>query len=89
MRRPLHSLLLAIGLLVLASMFLAPYTPPRKQISPDGTVILRTESERRLLELRVNWFAYLCLAGAAASFVWTVYLVIAGVVHLVKAKKSG
>jgi hypothetical protein len=87
MKRPIHSLLVAIGLLFLGSISLAPYTPSKKQIAPDGTVTIRTEGERRFSELRVNWFAYLCFAGSALSFAWTVYLVAAGVVCVVKARK--
>jgi len=83
MKRPIYSLLVAIGLLLLGSVSLAPYSPTRKQIAPDGTVTLRPESEVRFAELRVNWFAYLCFAAAAVSFAWTVYLVVAGVVYAV------
>jgi hypothetical protein len=86
MRRPIYSLLVAIGLFFLGSISLAPYSPPRKQVAADGTVTVRTESERRLGELRVNWFAYLCFAGAAVSFAWTVYAVIAGVVYVVRVR---
>ena len=86
MKRPFYSLLLALGLVVLGSMSLAPASPTRKQIAPDGTVTLRPESEMRLAEFRVNWFAYLCFAGATLSFAWTVYLVAAGVVCVVRVR---
>jgi hypothetical protein len=86
MKRPLHSLLVAIGLLFLGSLSLAPYTPSKKQIAPDGMIAQRTESDRPLAELRVNWFAYACFAGAAASFVWTVFLVSAGVIYSLRAR---
>ena len=67
-------------------MSLAPLTPAKKQIAADGTITERTEGERRLAEWRVNWFAYICFADAAASFGWTVYLVSVGIVHIVRAK---
>jgi len=86
MKRPIYSLLVALGLVLLGSVSLAPYSPPKRQVAPDGTATVRTESERRLGELRVNWFAYLCFAGAAASIAWTVYLVVAGVVYVVKVR---
>ena len=86
MKRPLISLLVAIGLLLLGGLSLAPYTPTKKHIAADGTVTVRTEGERRMMELRVNWFAYLCFAAGAASFVWTVYLVSAGIVCIVRAR---
>ena len=86
MKRPIYSFLVAIGLLFLGSVSLAPYSPPKKQVAPDGTVTVRTESERRLGELRVNWFAYLCFAGAAVSFAWTGYLIVAGVVYVIRVR---
>jgi len=86
MKRPIYSLLVALGLMVLGSMSLAPFSPTRKQVGPHGTIVLKTESEKRFAELRVNWFAYLCFAGAAASFAWTVYLVVAGVVYVARVR---
>ena len=87
MRRPLISLLVAIGLFFLGSISLAPFTPSKKHIAADGTITQRAESERRLAELRVNWFAYLSFAGGAASFAWTVYLVSAGIVYMIRARR--
>jgi hypothetical protein len=86
MKRPIFSFLVAIGLLFLGSVSLAPYSPTRKQIAPDGAVTLRPESEVRFAELRVNWFAYLCFAGAGVSFAWTVYFIVAGVVYFVRVR---
>ena len=86
MKRPIISLLLAIGLLFLGSLSLAPFTPTKKQTAADGTVTARTESERRLAVWRVNWFAYLCFAGGVASFAWTLYLVSAGIVCIIRAR---
>jgi hypothetical protein len=86
MRHPLKSLLLAIGLFVLGSMSLAPFAPTKKQVASDGTVTMRTERELRFAELRVNWFAYACFISGAASFVWTLYLVSAGIVCIVRAR---
>jgi hypothetical protein len=88
MKRPLKSVLVALGLLLLGSVSLAPFTAAKKQIAADGTIYERTESERRLAEWRVNWFAYLCFAGAVASLGWTVYLVSAGIVHIVRARRT-
>jgi len=86
MKRPIYSLLAALRLMFIGGMSLVPYSPTRKQIAPDGRVTLRSESEMRVAELRVNWFAYLCFAGAAASFAWTVYLIVAGVVYVVRVR---
>jgi len=86
MKRPIISLLVAIGLFILGSMSLAPFTPSKKQVAADRTITQRTESERRLAELHVNWFAYLCFAGGAASFAWTVFLVSAGIVCIIRAR---
>jgi hypothetical protein len=87
MRSPLKSLLLSIGLLFLGSLSLAPYTPSKRQIAADGTVTVRTESERRLAELRVNWFAYVCFAGSATTFAWTVCLASAGIVCIIRDRR--
>ena len=87
MKRPLISLLVAMGLLVLGSMSLAPFTPSKKQVAANGMITVRTESDRRLAELRVNWFAYACFIGGAVSFAWTVYLVSAGIVCIVRARR--
>jgi len=86
MNRPICSLLVAIGLLFLGGLTLAPYAPTRKKIAADGTFTLRTENERRFAGLQANWFPYLCFAGAAGSFGWTVYLVAAGLVYVVRVK---
>jgi hypothetical protein len=87
MKRPLISLLVALGLLFLGSISLAPYTPTKWHVAEDGTRTERSEGERRLAELRVNWFAYLCFLSAAASLAWTVYLVSAGVVCIIRARR--
>jgi hypothetical protein len=87
MKRPLHSLLLSIGLLVLASLSLAPYTPTKRYPLPDGRIVERTEAERRIAEWRVNWFAYLCMGGAAVSFAWTLGLVSVGIVQIIRHKR--
>lgn len=87
MKRPIKSLLLAIALFFLGSLSLAPFTPSKKQMAADGTFPQRTESERRFTMLRVNWFAYACFVGGAASFAWTLYLVSAGVVCIVRARQ--
>ena len=87
MRHPLKSLLLALGLLLLGSLSLAPYTPSKKHIAADGTVTVRTESERRMMELRVNWFAYACFAGGTASFAWTLYLVSVGIFCIFRTRR--
>jgi hypothetical protein len=87
MKRPIISLLVAIGLFLLGSMSLAPFTPSKKQVAADGTITERTDRQRRLAELRVNWFAYLCFVGGAASFAWTVYLVSAGIVCIVRTRR--
>lgn len=87
MKRPLHSLLLSIGLFLLASLSLAPYTPTKHHRLADGTIVERTEAERRIAEWRVNWFAYLCFGGAAVSFVWTLGLASVGVVHIIRHRR--
>ena len=87
MRRPLTSLIVAIGLFFLGGLLLTPYTPTKWRVGADGTRTQQSESERRLAELRVNWPAYLCFAGAAASFAWIVYLVSAGIISIVRAKR--
>ena len=87
MKRPLHSLLLSIGLLLLASLSLAPYAPTKRYRLADGTIVERTEAERRIAEWRVNWFAYLCLGGAAVSFAWTLGLASVGIVHIVRHRR--
>ena len=87
MKRPLHSLLVSIGLFLLGSLALAPYTPAKRYRLADGTVIERTEAERHIAEWRVNWFAYVCLGGAAVSFAWTLGLASVGNVHIIRHRR--
>jgi hypothetical protein len=87
MSHPIKSLLLALGLFFLGGVTLAPYTPSKKQIAADGTVTVRTESERRMMMLRVNGFAYACMAGGAVSFAWTLYLVSVGIICVFRARR--
>ncbi len=87
MRHPLISLLVAIGFFLLGGMLMAPFTPGRVDRGPDGRGTQGHWTERRFAELRVNWAAYLCIAGAAVSFGWTVYLVSAGIVSIVRTRR--
>jgi fatty acid desaturase len=87
MRRPLISLMVVVGLFVLGGLTVAPYTPTKWRVAADGTRTQRAANERRFAEWRVNWFAYICFAGAAASFTWTLYLVSAGIVSIVRARR--
>ena len=84
MKHPLHSLLLSIGLLLLASLSVAPYTPAKRYRLPDGRMVERTEAERRIAEWRVNWFAYVCFGAGTVSFARTLGLVSIGIVHIVR-----
>jgi hypothetical protein len=93
MRHPLKSLLAAIVLLLLGSMFLAPVTFPRKKmtIGAAGERLLREKTAAeirndRIRELRINWPAYACFTGAAVSFGWTVVLIAWGTVAIVRSK---
>lgn len=88
MRRPLISFLVAIGLFVLGSMLLAPFTPSKTRVAADGTITQRTANERRLAELRVNGFAYACFVGGVGSFAWTLYLVSAGIVCILRTRRD-
>ena len=67
MTSPLKSLALAIALLMLGGLLLAPYTATKRRGASDGTVTQMTARERQLAELRVNWFSYACFLGAAAA----------------------
>ncbi len=87
MKRPLHSLLLSIGLSLLASLSLAPYTPAKRHALPDGRIVERTEAERSIAEWRVNWFPYVCLGGAAVSFAWTLGLVSIGIAQFIRQRR--
>jgi hypothetical protein len=87
MKRPLHSLLISIGLFLLASLSVAPYTPAKRYHLPDGTIVQRTEADRRIAEWRVNWFAYVCLGGATISFAWTLGLTSVGIVHFIRNRR--
>jgi hypothetical protein len=87
MKRSLHSLLLSIGLLVVASLSLAPYTPAKRHPLPDGRMVERTEAERSSAGWRVNWFPYLCLGGAAVSFAWTLRLASIGITQFIRQRR--
>ncbi len=87
MKRPLHSLLVSIGLFLLACLSFAPYTPAKRYPLADGRIVERTEVERRIAEWRVNWFAYVCLGGAAVSFAWTLGLASVGIVHIIRHRR--
>jgi hypothetical protein len=80
MRSPLKSLFVAMAFLFLGGLLLAPYSPSTKVTRPDET---RTQHS----ELEVNWPAYICFAGAAAAFAWTVGLVAVGIVFVIRTKR--
>jgi len=93
MRHPLKSLLVAIALLLLGSMFLSPVTPSRMRVSigPSGERRMRQKTDAEMKQaqlqvLRINLPAYVCFTGAGVSFGWTLFLVAWGTVNLVRLK---
>jgi hypothetical protein len=91
MQRPIVTLLLAIGLILLGSLLLAPVSDYKPVFRPDGQVARRADGRLVMVpdphhELRVNWPAYLCLAAGAAALAWTLFLVVYGLVAVVRAR---
>jgi hypothetical protein len=91
MRRPIISLFVAVALLVLGGLLIAPVSGSTAVVGPDGQVVRRADGRPRMVAdpfqgLRTNWPAYLCLLAGAVSFAWTLFLVAYGVVVVVRAK---
>jgi hypothetical protein len=91
MRRPIISLLVAIGLVVLGLSLMAPVSGSKAVVGPDGEVVRRADGRPMMVAdpyqgLRTNWPAYLFLATGAASFAWTLFLVAYGIVLVVRGK---
>jgi hypothetical protein len=91
MQHPLTSLFAAVILLFLGGMLEVPDVGVKAAHGPDGQV-LRNANGRPVMvqvhhrDLRVNWAAYLCFAGGAASLVWALFLVVYGAVVALRRK---
>ncbi|MCP5522342.1 MAG: hypothetical protein H7A46_12420 [Verrucomicrobiales bacterium] len=91
MRRPITSLLAAIGLAVLGMSLMAPVSGSKAVIRADGQVVRRDDGRPMMVAdpyqgSRTNWPAYLILAAGAASFAWTLFLVGYGIVAVATGK---
>jgi hypothetical protein len=93
MQRPIISLLLAIGLAILGSALMAPVSAHKTLVGPDGHIVHSADGRPvivpdRYRELRVNWASYLCFIGATVSLIWTLFLVVFGVVTLIRQRPN-
>lgn len=91
MRRPITSLLVAIGLAVLGLSLMAPVSGSKAVVGADGQVVRQADGRPMMVAdsyqgVRTNWPAYLILAAGAVSFAWTLFLVGHGIVAVVTGK---
>ena len=93
MQRPIISLLVAIGLAILGGALSAPVSGNKAALGPDGQFLHHPAGRPVTVRdpyqgLRVNWPAYLCFLGAAASLAWTLFLVGFGIFALIRQRPN-
>jgi hypothetical protein len=94
MDRPVISLFVAIGLALLGGCLMVPVTAHKALLGPDGQTVYSADGRPVMVrdhyrEFRVNWPSYVCFLGAAISMMWTLFLVVFGVVTLIRQAPIG
>lgn len=93
MRHPIISLLVAIGLFLLAGAFHVSVSGVKGVFDADGQLMTHPNGRPMLVadpyaDIRTNWASYLCLAGSVASLGWTLFLVACGLVFVVRNRET-